>query len=87
MYYLVLFLSYIHIMNKEDLLHLEKLMNFLASNFLKKKTWKDVSKSEWAYIVEELNGLLQNRNRKQKVKKKLIYLEQIICMNILLSIN
>jgi len=66
---MVLFLSYIRIMNKEDLLHLEKLMNFLASNFLKKKTWKDVSKSEWAYIVEELNGLLQDRNKKHKVKR------------------
>lgn len=57
-------------MNREDLLHLEKLMNFLASNFLKKKSWKDVSKSEWTYIVDELNGLLQERNRKQKINKE-----------------
>ena len=57
-------------MNREDLLHLEKLMNFLASNFLKKKSWKDVSKSEWTYIVDELNGLLQERNRKQKINRE-----------------
>jgi len=57
-------------MNKEDLEHLEKLMNFMAGNFLKKRSWKDVSKSEWAYIVEELNGLLQERNRKQRIKKE-----------------
>ncbi|TCC84606.1 hypothetical protein [Pedobacter hiemivivus] len=57
-------------MNKEDLGHLEKLMNFLAGNFLKKRSWKDVSKSEWTYIVEELNGLLQERNRKQRIKKE-----------------
>ncbi|SDL40100.1 hypothetical protein SAMN04487898_11855 [Pedobacter sp. ok626] len=57
-------------MNKEDLGHLEKLMNFLAGTFLKKKSWKDVSKSEWTYIVEELNGLLQERNRKQRIKKE-----------------
>lgn len=56
-------------MNKEDLLHLEKLMNFLAGNFLKKKSWKDVSKAEWSYIVDELNALLQEGNRKQKIKK------------------
>lgn len=57
-------------MNKEDLAHLEKLMNFLAGNFLKKRTWKDVSKAEWTYIVEELNGLLLEHNRKQRIKKK-----------------
>jgi hypothetical protein len=57
-------------MNKEDLGHLEKLMNFLAGNFLKKRSWKDVSKSEWTYIVEELNGLLQERDRKQRIKKE-----------------
>ncbi|TKC61447.1 hypothetical protein FBD94_13035 [Pedobacter hiemivivus] len=57
-------------MNKEDLGHLEKLMNFLAGNFLKKRSWKDVSKSEWTYIVEELNELLQERNRKQRIKKE-----------------
>jgi hypothetical protein len=57
-------------MNREDLGHLEKLMNFLAGNFLKKRSWKDVSKSEWTYIVEELNGLLQERNRKQRIKKE-----------------
>ena len=63
------FLSYICIMQKEDLLHLEKLMNFLAIHFLKKGTWKNVSKAEWSYVVAELNGLLQERNRKQKIKK------------------
>ncbi|SHF37975.1 hypothetical protein [Pedobacter caeni] len=57
-------------MNKEDLLHLEKLMNFMASNFLKKKSWKDVSKSEWSYIVEELNGLLQERDQKQRINRE-----------------
>jgi hypothetical protein len=63
-------LSYISLMKKEDLLHLEKLMNFLASHFLQKNTWQDVSKSEWSYIVDELNGLLQERNRRQKIKKE-----------------
>lgn len=57
-------------MNKEDLAHLEKLMNFLSGNFLKKRSWKDVSKAEWTYIVEELNGLLQERNRRQRIKKE-----------------
>lgn len=57
-------------MKKEDLLHLEKLMNFLASHFLMKTSWKDVSKSEWTFIVDELNGLLQERDRKQKIKKE-----------------
>jgi hypothetical protein len=57
-------------MNKEDLAHLEKLMNFLAGNFLKKRNWKDVSKAEWTYIVEELNGLLLERSRRQRIKKE-----------------
>ncbi|WP_316834390.1 hypothetical protein [Pedobacter nutrimenti] len=57
-------------MKNEDFLHLEKLMNFLASHFLQKNAWADVSKSEWAYIVAELNGLLQERNKKQKIKKE-----------------
>lgn len=56
-------------MKKEDLLHLEKLMNFLASHFLMKSSWQDVSKSEWTFIVDELNGLLKERDRKQKIKK------------------
>jgi len=57
-------------MKNEDFLHLEKLMNFLAGHFLQKNAWPDVSKSEWAYIVAELNGLLQERNKKQKIKKE-----------------
>jgi hypothetical protein len=57
-------------MNKEDLAHLEKLMNFLAGNFLKKRSWKDVSKAEWTYIVEELNGLLLEHSRRQRIKKE-----------------
>jgi len=57
-------------MEREDLLHLEKLMNFLATHFIRKNAWKDVSKSEWTYIAEELNRLLEERNRKHKIKKE-----------------
>ncbi len=45
-------------MKKEDILHLEKLMNFLGLHFLKKPYWEDVSKTEWSYIVSELNDLI-----------------------------
>jgi len=40
------------------MLHLEKLMNFLGMQFLKKNCWEDVSKTEWSYIVAELNDLI-----------------------------
>ncbi|NML37346.1 hypothetical protein HHL17_09060 [Chitinophaga sp. G-6-1-13] len=57
-------------MKKEDLLHLEKLMNFLAVHFIRKNAWKDVSKSEWTYITEELNRLLEEQNRKNRIRKE-----------------
>ncbi|WP_312902036.1 hypothetical protein [Chryseobacterium taichungense] len=56
-------------MKKEDLLHLEKLMNFLAMHFLKKSRWEDVSKTEWAYIVAELNDLINTENQRKGIKK------------------
>lgn len=56
-------------MKKEDLLHLEKLMNFLAMHFLKKSYWEDVSKTEWSYIVAELNDLISTENQGKGIKK------------------
>ncbi|UPQ74586.1 hypothetical protein [Chryseobacterium nepalense] len=57
-------------MKKEDLLHLEKLMNFLAMQFLKKSRWEDVSKTEWSYIVAELNDLINSENQGKGIKKQ-----------------
>lgn len=56
-------------MKKEDLQHLEKLMNFLAMHFLKKSYWEDVSKTEWSYIVDELNDLISVENQGKGIKK------------------
>lgn len=56
-------------MKKEDLLHIEKLMNFLALHFLKKHHWEDVSKTEWSYIVAELNDLIIQENSEKNSKK------------------
>lgn len=57
-------------MKKEDILHLEKLMNFLSLHFLKKRHWEDVSKTEWSYIVSELNDLIINDNSEKNIKKE-----------------
>ncbi|WP_312389611.1 hypothetical protein [Chryseobacterium sp.] len=57
-------------MKKEDVLHLEKLMNFLSMHFLKKNHWEDVSKTEWSYIVAELNELIINDNSEKNIKKE-----------------
>ncbi len=57
-------------MNKEDILHLEKLMNFLSRHFLKKNHWESVSKTEWSYIVAELNDLIISENTEKNIKKK-----------------
>lgn len=57
-------------MNKEDILHLEKLMNFLSRHYLKKNHWEHVSKTEWSYIVSELNELIISENKGKNVKKK-----------------
>ena len=57
-------------MKKEDILHLEKLMNFLSLHFLKKNHWEDVSKTEWSYIVAELNDLIINENIEKNIKKE-----------------
>ncbi|PTT74583.1 MULTISPECIES: hypothetical protein [unclassified Chryseobacterium] len=56
-------------MKKEDILHIEKLMNFLALHFLKKHHWEDVSKTEWSYIVSELNDLIIQENSENNSKK------------------
>ena len=57
-------------MKKEDLVHLEKLMDFLAAHFVRKNAWKDVSKSEWTHIAEELNKLLEEQNRRHRDKER-----------------
>ncbi len=57
-------------MKKEDILHLEKLMNFLSMHFLKKNHWENVSKTEWSYIVAELNDLIINDNSEENIKKE-----------------
>lgn len=56
-------------MKKEDIVHLEKLMNFLSLHFLKKSNWEDVSKTEWSYIVAELNDLIADENTRKNIKK------------------
>jgi hypothetical protein len=57
-------------MKKEDILHLEKLMNFLSLYFLKKNSWQDVTKTEWSYIVAELNDLIINDSTEKNIKKE-----------------
>lgn len=57
-------------MKTEDLLHLEKLMNFLSLHFLKKNNWQDVTKTEWSFIVEEINELIINEKVVKSIKKK-----------------
>nr|WP_315033424.1 hypothetical protein [uncultured Chryseobacterium sp.] len=56
-------------MKKEDILHLEKLMNFLSRQFLKKNYWEDVTKTEWSYISAELNELIINDNNEKQIKR------------------
>lgn len=61
-------------MKKEDVLHLEKLMNFLSVQFLKKNYWEDVSKTEWSYVVAELNDLIVNDHNQKNIKKEPVLL-------------
>ncbi|KMQ63967.1 hypothetical protein ACM40_04165 [Chryseobacterium sp. BLS98] len=56
-------------MKKEDILHLEKLMNFLSLHFLKKNHWEDVTKTEWSYIVAEINDLIVSDYEEKGIKK------------------
>jgi hypothetical protein len=56
-------------MKKEDILHLEKLMNFLSLHFLKKNHWHDVTKTEWSYIVAEINDLIVADHAEKNIKK------------------
>ncbi|MGK6343407.1 hypothetical protein ACMGDK_14305 [Chryseobacterium sp. DT-3] len=57
-------------MKKEDILHLEKLMNFLSLHFLKKNHWEDVTKTEWSYISSELNDLIISDHSEKEIKKE-----------------
>uniref|UniRef100_A0AAU6WQH6 Uncharacterized protein n=1 Tax=Chryseobacterium endophyticum TaxID=1854762 RepID=A0AAU6WQH6_9FLAO len=61
-------------MKKEDVLHLEKLMNFLGMQFLKKSRWEDISKTEWSYIAAELNDLIIKEYEEKGIKKKADFL-------------
>ncbi|NSL86766.1 hypothetical protein [Chitinophaga solisilvae] len=55
-------------MSREELQHLERLMNYITWHFLRKKEWKDVSKSEWANISAEFNTLLEKQQRHKRIK-------------------
>lgn len=73
-------------MKKQDILHIEKLMNFLALHFLKKYHWEDVSKTEWSYIVSELNDLIiqENQENNSKIKPDILgsnYLYEHLIIN------
>lgn len=46
-------------MTKEELVNLERLMNYLSFHYLRKSKWEDVSKTEWTAVVAELNTVLQ----------------------------
>jgi len=48
--------------------HLELLVNFLADHFLRKNNWQHVSKMEWNFVAHEINELIINRHKKQKIK-------------------
>jgi hypothetical protein len=53
-------------MTKDELAHLERLMNYIAHHFIKKSSWEDVSKAEWLYISAEFNKLMQKGKQLQE---------------------
>lgn len=54
-------------MSKEELQNLERLLNYITYQFLKKVKWEDVSKIEWSHISAEVNALLEQQQRRKKV--------------------
>lgn len=54
-------------MSKEELLNLERLMNYVAHQYLKKISWEDVSKTEWTYVVHEFNAIIEKQQRSRKI--------------------
>jgi len=54
-------------MSKEELLNLERLMNYVAHQYLKKISWEDVSKTEWTYVVQEFNAIIEKQQRSRKI--------------------
>ncbi|NLU93024.1 hypothetical protein [Chitinophaga sp. Ak27] len=54
-------------MSKEELLNLERLMNYIAHQYLKKTSWEDVSKAEWTYTAQELNIQIEKQHRRKKI--------------------
>lgn len=54
-------------MSRDELAHLERLVNYIAYHFIRKNRWDDVSKAEWLYISGEFNKLLpKHRNLQQE---------------------
>ena len=52
-------------MSLEELLHLEKLMNYIAFHFMKKSKWEEVSKAEWTYVSSEFNDLAKRKKNNE----------------------
>jgi hypothetical protein len=50
-------------MSKDELVNLERLMNYIAFHFLRKSKWEDVSKMEWMAVAAEFNGILQKQQQ------------------------
>ncbi len=53
-------------MTREELAHLERLVNYIAHHFIRKNSWEDVSKAEWLYISGEFNKLLPKHRSLQQ---------------------
>jgi hypothetical protein len=67
-YYYILKKYYFRIMIQTEIDALTLLMNFLASTFLKKENWKDVSKAEWCFVAESLNEIYATNQKKLRIK-------------------
>lgn len=55
-------------MSGEELQNLERLLNYIAHQMLRKIKWEDVAKIEWANVSEEINSLLERQQRSKKIK-------------------
>ncbi|HVG16003.1 MAG TPA: hypothetical protein VM935_13620 [Chitinophagaceae bacterium] len=53
-------------MTQDDLLNLEKFLNYLSKEIVQKSSWQDVGKREWSYVAQFVNEALEKEYKKRK---------------------
>ncbi|HVG41106.1 MAG TPA: hypothetical protein VM888_05790 [Chitinophagaceae bacterium] len=73
-------------MTINDLINLEKFINYLSKEILQKSSWQDVGKAEWMYVAQTINEALEKQFKKKgKNASKVLIGENYIYEHIIIN--